>query len=108
MGRAATMRVQAARTLAEGMFLDAAGRAAAEEQNAEAERSDAATWEHYRELYVFEMRESYGLQRPAWDAFLRRSRVVIACVCPGPRCHRFLAAELLEKLGAKHCGEAKQ
>lgn len=70
--------------------------------------ADAARlWERYARGYAGEMRNSYRLERPAWDALLSRERVVFVCYCSdAARCHRaILRAEILPKLGALDCGE---
>ena len=67
-----------------------------------------AMWRLYRAAYRGEMRESYRTQRAAWDAVLRRERVVLVCYCGDPsRCHRTLLASILAKLGATNAGEVQ-
>lgn len=89
--------------------------------SAEAERVATMAWITYVPAYMAEMRLSYrgeqpkvwepveaeawanGVRpnRPAWEALLARSRVVLACYCVDPtRCHRTLLAGILGKLGA--------
>ncbi len=73
---------------------------------AEAERIEANAWAHYVEAYTAEMRTSYRGQRGAWEALLRRPRVVLGCFCPdAAHCHRRLLAGILVKLGAVDEGE---
>ena len=62
--------------------------------------------EGYKARYTSEMRESYVQQRPAWDAFLTRSRAVLCCACKdGAQCHRQTLAQILVKCGAVYLGE---
>lgn len=67
-------------------------------------------WSEYAQIYMRQMRSSYRYWRPAWAALLRRSRVVLACVC-GPEingtlhCHRVLLAYALGRCGAVYHGE---
>ena len=67
-------------------------------------------WGDYIERYTAQMRESYRAWRPAWDALLARSRVVLACVCAPDddgvlRCHRRVLATILGHCGAQAHGE---
>lgn len=68
---------------------------------------DPERWARYVEAYTAEMRESYRLQRDAWDALLARERVVLLCYCHGvPQCHRYvLGHDILPRLGAVFEGE---
>ena len=85
--------------------------------------------ERYAELYIAEMRVSWGLervrpwsrwtaeerlarargvtmQRETWDGLLAHDRVVLGCYEVDPtQCHRSLLAGLFVKLGAVYCGE---
>jgi hypothetical protein len=95
---------------------------------AAAERLKQETWSEYEAHFLAEMRVSCGMRpdgprwgrleevalgrgvRPArdtWEAFLRRERVVLACVCPdGSYCHReLLRTRVLPALGARDGGE---
>jgi len=63
-------------------------------------------WEQYAAAYLTQMRLSYRVYRPAWDALLARKRVVLVCFCKDVgHCHRRLLAEALQKLGAEYKGE---
>ncbi len=86
---------------------------------------ETAAWKAYVPAYLAEMLvssnrpvpEAYrGAVREAWsrgirpdpDAWTRlllRERVVLQCFCTGERCHRFLLARILGKLGATLKGE---
>lgn len=61
----------------------------------------------FEAAYLAEMRQSWKLDRRAWDALLARRRVVLVCGCDdGARCHRrVLAEKILVKLGARYAGE---
>jgi uncharacterized protein YeaO (DUF488 family) len=68
-----------------------------------------ALWEEYKIRYTEEMRLSYRLYRPVWDALLARERAVACCYCAKvERCHRGLLADILGKLGATYLGEVKK
>lgn len=74
--------------------------------NCDGQRIAHMTWALYSAAYAAEMRESYRTQRAAWRALLARESVTLVCYCTDPeRCHRSLLASILEKLGAKNCGE---
>lgn len=63
-------------------------------------------WPQYVEDYTREMRTSYRLNRPAWDALLAHSEVTLVCYCVDPlHCHRTVLAGILGKLGAVMKGE---
>ncbi len=67
---------------------------------------EIALWNTYTENYLAEMRVSYARSRPAWTAVLAREEVTLCCVCPhAVYCHRYLAADILVKLGATRHGE---
>lgn len=67
-----------------------------------------ADWTEYAARYTGEMRHSYVVRRPAWDALLALPRVVLLCFCTDPeRCHRRVLAGILVKLGAVDCGEVQ-
>ncbi|HEY8531125.1 MAG TPA: hypothetical protein VIL08_02645 [Limnochorda sp.] len=59
--------------------------------------------EAYIRRYLAMLRESYRRNRSEWEELLGRERVVLACYCvPGARfCHRYILAEVLERLGAE-------
>lgn len=62
--------------------------------------------EAYTERYLQMMRESYTLNRPAWDLLLSKEKMVLCCYCPpGEFCHRKLLADILVVLGAEYKGE---
>jgi len=75
---------------------------------------EAAAWAKYRADYVAEMRRSYRRNWTAWQALLMRPRVVLLCYCGASpldgvlRCHRLIAAHLLERCGAKYQGEVSR
>jgi hypothetical protein len=63
-------------------------------------------WERYAAAFNVEMRRSYLRDHDAWDALLTRESVTLVCFCDHPRqCHRFLLADILERLGARYVGE---
>jgi len=99
--RAEKMRAEAA---AETPLFGDPGRADALRRAADALEEDA--WELYVPRFRREMLASYDAQRGAWDALLRRARVVLVCFCPRrERCHRGLVAGYLARLGAVDGGE---
>ena len=72
----------------------------------EADRLEINAWIAYEPLYLAELRESYRRDRPQWNAFLAKKRVVLGCVCAKrERCHRVLAARVLGLCGADVRGE---
>ena len=93
--------------------LEARKQAAAARKAGRAEEArlvEDAAWEAYEPLYVAAMRESYKVNRGAWDALLARSVVTAVCYCAPAhgeslRCHRRLLAGILVKLGAEDMGE---
>lgn len=69
-------------------------------------KNGTLTDEHYIAMYRLLMLISWKKNRWRWDELLQQDRVVLVCYCPaGAFCHRVLLAEMLEKLGAKYCGE---
>ncbi len=74
-----------------------------------------ADWREYTARYLDEMRYSFRVYRPAWDALGTRRRIVLVCTCHDPaagndlHCHRrLLARDVLPKvpgLGAVDRGE---
>ena len=86
---------------------------------------EGEAWSAYVPAYLAEMLVSSvrpipeGWERPvaearargvkpdveAWKRLLARPRVCLACFCTGTRCHRFLLAKILGKLGATVRGE---
>lgn len=71
-----------------------------------AAKSGALKFGEYELRYLSEMRDSYRVNRAAWDAVLSRDRVVLVCYCRDPdECHRGLLADILAKLGATYAGE---
>lgn len=68
---------------------------------------DHAAWRLYRQGFLYEMRESYRVQRTARERLLARESVTLLCYCVDPeRCHRtLLAREILPRLGAVSAGE---
>lgn len=75
-----------------------------------AEQVLASSWNTYTHGFMAEMRRSYRKHRDAWDALLRRERVVLLCFCAeADRCHRaLLRARILPTLGAVDCGELER
>ena len=64
------------------------------------------TASQYSVLYYEKMRKSYKTYREIWDWLLNQEEVVLVCFCKnGEFCHRYLLADILEKLGAKYMGE---
>jgi len=75
-------------------------------RRAEGAMSVAYAWPRYAADYTAEMRVSYRLNRPAWNALLARAEVTLLCYCTDPaQCHRTVLAEILGKLGATVRGE---
>ncbi len=66
---------------------------------------DAPLWPAYQVGYTDEMRRSYRERRRDWERVLRMREATLCCFCSGPRCHRFLLAEIFRKLGATYEGE---
>lgn len=64
-------------------------------------------WAQYEPAYLAEMRESYRVNRQAWNALLARERVVLVCYCvDSERCHRTLLGQrILTAFGAVYEGE---
>jgi hypothetical protein len=64
------------------------------------------TDKEYTDMYYAKMRESYKHNKDYWEWLLKQDKVVLVCFCkPGNFCHRYLLANILEKLGAKYEGE---
>jgi len=63
--------------------------------------------DEYIRRYVDMMRRSYRENGARWEALLGQQEVYLACYCrPGARfCHRYILAEILERLGAQIVGE---
>ena len=66
--------------------------------------SSPAARQAFAEAYVAELRHSYRTTRTAWDALLRRPRIVLACDCTAGRdCHRYVLVErVLARLGVHY------
>ena len=63
-------------------------------------------WETYVEQYRDLMRQSYVQHRASWEELLLRKEVTLVCFCKDfKRCHRYLLAGYLSKLGAIYQGE---
>ena len=62
--------------------------------------------EEYTKLYYEKMRKSYKMYEDTWQWLLKQPKVVLVCFCKKDVfCHRYLLAEILEKLGAIYRGE---
>lgn len=63
--------------------------------------------DEYIRRYVDMMRRSYRENGGRWKALLGQQEAYLACYCrPGARfCHRYILAEILERLGAQIVGE---
>lgn len=60
----------------------------------------------YTAMYYDLMRKSYANNKEQWESLLNKERVVLVCYCNhGQFCHRYLLADILEKLGASYKGE---
>lgn len=72
-----------------------------------ARKIDEAAWALYAPAFVDEMRQSYRVNRGAWERLLARDSIALLCYCTDPeRCHRtLLAREMLPRLGAVYAGE---
>ena len=69
-------------------------------------RRGKMAWDEYKEMYKELMRASYRTRKEVWNEVLKREEVTLVCFCPaGGRCHRYLLADFLEKLGAENKGE---
>ena len=66
-----------------------------------------AVFAWYEPRYLDEMRASYRRSPRLWKLLLGMGEVTLCCYCLGTkrRCHRFLLADILTKLGARYCGE---
>ncbi len=64
------------------------------------EGPEAFNW--YAPIYISEMRQSWRIHRPAWDALLARNHFVAVCYCiQRTCCHRGVFAQLLVKAGVR-------
>ena len=69
-------------------------------------RNGQITEAQYKEEYYELMRSSYRKNKARWQELLNQEEVVLVCYCPGGTfCHRYILAEILEKLGALYFGE---
>ena len=55
----------------------------------------------YRAEYWRRMRESYKKYTHEWKEFMKQKRVTLTCFCPQHTdfCHRYVLAEIFEKMG---------
>lgn len=74
---------------------------------AEAAQIEADAWATYLPAYLAEMRQSYVVQRDAWNLLLVCPLLTLCCYCTDPeRCHRtVLARTILPTLGCTYGGE---
>jgi uncharacterized protein YeaO (DUF488 family) len=64
------------------------------------------TWPAYAKEYTDEMRQSWRLNRWAWDKVMDMSEVTLCCYCKDASlCHRSLLAGMFWRLGACVGGE---
>ena len=70
-------------------------------------KSGQVSDKEYINEYIALMRRSYDENQEVWASILNRERVVLGCYCkPGADfCHRYLLAEILERLGGQVVGE---
>jgi len=69
-------------------------------------KAGTITWEEYTKMFYQKMRKSYIKNRLDWDMLLGRDTAILGCYChKNSNCHRFLLAEILQKLGAIYEGE---
>jgi len=63
--------------------------------------------EEYIREYLMMMRMSYLENRDFWDGLLKRDRLIFACYCKKQArfCHRYILAEIFERLGGEIVGE---
>src|SRR5690606_23141635 len=63
--------------------------------------------EEYVREYLAMMRRSYLSNRDFWSGLLKRDRVILACYCKKQAkfCHRYILAEIFERLGGEIVGE---
>lgn len=63
--------------------------------------------EEYIREYLMMMRMSYLANRDFWDGLLKRDRLIFACYCKKQArfCHRYILAEIFERLGGEIVGE---
>lgn len=63
--------------------------------------------EEYIREYLNMMRRSYIENRDFWNELLKREKLVLACYCKKQArfCHRYILAEIFERLGGEIVGE---
>ncbi len=63
----------------------------------------------YTNLYTQLMRDSYRQRKKEWEDLLKKDKIILGCYCPPTKnfCHRYIAANILVKLGATYLGEIK-
>lgn len=62
--------------------------------------------ETYKDKYYEFLDYTRETRKSEWSELLHRYEVTLVCYCrKGDFCHRLLAANYLEKLGAEYCGE---
>lgn len=63
--------------------------------------------EEYVREYLSMMRRSYLENMDFWSGLLKREKLVLACYCKKQArfCHRYILAEILERLGGEIVGE---
>ena len=71
------------------------------------------TWEEYTRFYTEEMRFSYMQNQAGFEQVCEAGEVVLLCFCGnrsknGRKCHRYLLADLLEKVAKRMGIEVKQ
>lgn len=63
--------------------------------------------EEYIREYLSMMRRSYLANRDFWEELLKREKLILACYCKKQArfCHRYILAEIFERLGGEIVGE---
>jgi len=73
-------------------------------------KSGAISSREYTARYYELMRERYRNDRGPWDELLNKDEAVLVCF-EAPEdgfCHRYVLANILERLGAMYCGELNE
>ena len=69
-------------------------------------KAKTLSWEEYTKMFYQKMRKSYIKNQLDWNMLLGRDTAILGCYChKNSNCHRFLLAEILQKLGAIYEGE---
>lgn len=69
-------------------------------------KEGSITWEEYQAAYLDQLRHSYINNRSLWEEMIANDIFAIGCYCrPITHCHRFILADVLQKLGGEYLGE---